>query len=99
MPNVLMLVNHDDNSRFADLLETVTGRLDADSGETCLTNMHIATRLGDKRKRIDLYCWIDDYRRHRRIGGWLMTEAVPEHTAVLRTLLVNVLPRQTLAVR
>ena len=71
VPNVLVMVNHDDNSGFVDLRETLTGQFRADSGDTYPTTMRIATRLGDKRKRIDLYCWIDDYRGRREIGGWL----------------------------
>ncbi|RTL72810.1 MAG: hypothetical protein EKK41_02750 [Hyphomicrobiales bacterium] len=97
VPNVLVIVNHDCNSGFADLCETLTGHFRADSGETYPTNMRIATRLGSKRKRVDLYCWIDDYRGRREVGGWLMTDAVPEHTSALRTLLVNVLPKKASA--
>lgn len=97
VPNVLVLVNHDDNSGFADLCETLTGQFRSDSGDAYPTNMRIATRLGDKRKRIDLYCWIDDYQGRREIGGWLMTDAVPGHTAALRSVLVNLLPKKTSA--
>jgi hypothetical protein len=95
VPNVLVLVNHDDNSGFADLHETLTGQFRADNGETYPTNVRIATRLGDR--RVDLYCWIDDYHGCREISGWLMPDAVPEHTATLRTLLINVLPRKVSA--
>jgi hypothetical protein len=81
LPNVLVFVNHDDNSSYRDLCETLTGRIRADSGEVYAYMTHISDGLlGDKRKRIDLYVWIYDYRDLRRIGGWLMANTVPEHT-------------------
>ncbi|KUO64484.1 MAG: hypothetical protein APF80_04795 [Alphaproteobacteria bacterium BRH_c36] len=97
VPNVLVIVNHDADSGFDDLCETLTGELRADTGEAHPTNLRVATRLGDKRQRIDLYCWIDNDQDRRDIGGWLMTDSVPEHTAALRTMLVNVLPRKSSA--
>lgn len=97
VPNVLVMVNHDSNSGFDDLCETLTGRFHADDGKTYPINTHIAARLGDKRTRIDLYCWIDDFQGRHKIGGWFMTDTVPEHTAALRTLLDKVLPRKTSA--
>jgi hypothetical protein len=98
LPNVLVFVNHDDNSGYPDMFETLTGRFRADSGEAYETMTHISNGVpGEKRKRIDLYIWIDDYRGRRCIGGWLMTDAVRAHTATLRTLLINILPKRTAA--
>lgn len=98
LPNMLIFVNHDDNSGFADMCETLTGRYRADSGEVYETMTRISDGiLGDKRKRIDLYLWVDDYRGCRCISGWLMSDAVPEHTAALRTLLINILPKKIAA--
>jgi hypothetical protein len=98
LPNVLVFVNHDDHSHYGDLRETLTGHFHADSGAVYETMTRISNGvLGEKRSRIDLYLWIDDNRRCRRIGGWFWSDAVPAHTAVLRTLLLNILPRTTAA--
>jgi hypothetical protein len=98
LPNVLVFVNHDNKSGYRDLSETLTGRIRADSGEVYVTMADISDGLlGDKRKRIDLYLWIDDFRDRRRIGGWLMADTLPEHAATLRTLFVNIMPKITAA--
>lgn len=95
LPNVLVFVNHDHNSGFADMCETITGHIRSDSGQVYLTMLPIAEGLlGEKRKHVDLYVWIDACRTPRRIGGWLMTDVKPDHTATLRTLLINVLPKK-----
>jgi hypothetical protein len=55
MPNVLVFVNHDENSGYADMCETLTGQFRADSGEVYETMTRISDGvLGEKRKRIDL---------------------------------------------
>ena len=96
VPNVLVLVNHDDNSGFADLCETLTGQFRSDSGDAYPTNMRIATRLGDKRKRIDLD--LLDRRLPGSSRDWRMAlRRVPGHTAALRSVLVNLLPKKTSA--
>jgi hypothetical protein len=98
LPNVLVFVNHDDQSHYGDLRETLTGRFYADSGEIYETMPRISDLLlGDKRNRIDLYLWIDDNRRRRRICGWLWSDAVPEHTSTLQTLLMNIVPKKIAA--
>jgi hypothetical protein len=97
VPNVVVFVNHDDNSGYRDLSETLTGHIRADSGEVYVTMAHIFDRiLGDKRKHIDLYVWIEDYRDRRRIGGF-MADTLPEHAATLWTLFVNIMPKKTAA--
>jgi hypothetical protein len=75
LPNVLVFVNHDDNSGYRDLCETLTGHIRADSGEVYAFMSD--GLLGDKRKLIDLYVWIDDYRDRQEIRGWLMADTVP----------------------
>lgn len=98
VPNVLVIVNHADASNCNDLYETVTGYARAASGERFPFHTHIAERrLGDKRRRIDLYLWIDDNRRRRRIGGFLWCDANVEHKAALQILLRNILPEDRAA--
>lgn len=95
LPNVLVFVNHDDASNFNDLYETVTGYARGTSGGQFPFHTHIAEqRLGDMRARIDLYLWLDDNRKRRRIGGFLWCEANPEHVAALKTLLGNIMPEK-----
>ena len=99
LPNVLVFVNHDDKSGYRDLSETLTGHIRANSGEVYVTMTYIPDGLlGDKRNRIDLYLWIDEYRDRRRIGGWFMADTLPEHAATLRALFVNIMPKKTVAV-
>jgi hypothetical protein len=98
LPNVLVFVNHDDGSNFNDLYETVTGYARAQSGERYPFHTNIAEgRLGPKRADIDLYLWIDDHRKRQRIAGFLWSEADARHTAALRTLLINILPKKSAA--
>jgi hypothetical protein len=75
-PNILVFVNHDKASNFNDLRETLTGMFHAEGGERFATMMHISEgRLGDIKKRIDLYAWID--ARKSRIQGHLFNEFDP----------------------
>jgi hypothetical protein len=94
LPNVLVFVNHDDASSYRDLHETLTGQIKAASGKLYeLLPPHILdAKLKAARERVDLFIWIDDNRKHRAIRGWLWSDVSPEHTAALRTLLINILP-------
>jgi hypothetical protein len=60
LPNILVFVNHADASHRNDLIETLTGTFETESGERIPTVRHISEgRLGEVREQIDLYIWID----------------------------------------
>jgi len=60
LPNILVFVNHADASHRNDLVETLTGTFETESGERIPTVRHISEgRLGKVREQIDLYIWID----------------------------------------
>jgi hypothetical protein len=85
LPNVLVYVNHAEDSGALDLLEALTGYFHADDGTRHTTMKHISDeRLGHIKGRIDLYIWID--AKSRRATGWLYSESVPAHTELLRGL-------------
>ena len=85
-PNVLVLVNHDRASHVGDLLETLTGRFHAESGETYLTMPHVAARVADV--PVDLYVWIDAARRTVQL-----LFAAGAHAEDLRTMFGNLKPK------
>jgi hypothetical protein len=58
--NVLAYVNHDDASRFHDLIETVTGFFHAEGGEKHPTMMHVAARIDEAVRRIDCFLWFPE---------------------------------------
>jgi hypothetical protein len=86
-PNVLVFVNHDPASHAGDLLEVLTGRLHADSGEAYLTLPHVAARVADV--RIDLYLWIDAAKRTVKF----LFGPSAKHHARLREMFLNLLNR------
>lgn len=86
LPNILVFVNHDKVSSYNDLRETLTGMFHAEGGERFPTMMHISEgRLGQIKRRIDLYAWID--ARTKRIQGYVFGEASPEHVKTICDLL------------
>jgi hypothetical protein len=86
LPNILVFVNHDKASSYNDLRETLTGMFHADGGERFPTMTHISEgRLGEIKRRIDLYGWID--ARTKRIQGYVFGEASPEHVKAICDLL------------
>jgi hypothetical protein len=63
--NILAYVNHDDASRYYDLVETLTGYFHADDGTKHPTMLHIAEgRIGEAKRRIDAFLWL--MTRHAR---------------------------------
>jgi hypothetical protein len=86
LPNILVFVNHDKASSYNDLRETLTGMFHAESGERFATMTYISEgRLGQIKRRIDLYVWIDT--RTKRIQGYVFGEASPEHVRAICDLL------------
>lgn len=86
LPNILAFVNHDKASSYNDLRETLTGMFHAAGGERFATMTHISERrLGEIKRRIDLYAWIDV--RSKRIQGYVFGEASPEHVKAICDLL------------
>ena len=60
VPNILILVNHDDMSNYSDLLETLTGMFHATNGSRYPTMISISEgRIKEKKSRIDIYFWFD----------------------------------------
>ncbi len=59
MPNILVLVNHDDASSFGDLIETFTGVFHSADGSRHETMPQVASRLKHAKEHIDLCVWID----------------------------------------
>jgi hypothetical protein len=58
--NILAYVNHDKQSNYNDLVETITGYFHAAGGERTPTMLHIAEgRIGAARRRIDAFLWFD----------------------------------------
>jgi hypothetical protein len=86
LPNILVFVNHDRASSFNDLRETLTGMFHSADGERFETISHISEgRLGEVKRAIDLYVWIDE--RRRRIQGYFFNEALPERVGNICELL------------
>jgi hypothetical protein len=86
VPNILVFVNHDRASSFNDLRETLTGMFHSAGGERFETMSHISEgRLGEVKRGIDLYVWID--AQTRRIQGYFFNESVPERVSKVCELL------------
>jgi hypothetical protein len=86
IPNILVFVNHDTMSNINDLMETVTGYFQSESGEREPTIMHIAEgRLGSIKRRVDLYVWIDS--RTRRVQGYVFGQEDAQHLQQICALL------------
>jgi hypothetical protein len=86
-PNILVFVNHDVTSRYADLREVLTGYFEAATGERFPTMKYISERTIQRAKqRVDLYTWIDV--RSRRLQGHVFNQgASPDHVQRLCALL------------
>ena len=77
VPNILILVNHDDMSDYGDLRETVTGRFHSDDGSRHPTVMPVSEgRIKEVKTRIDAYAWFDF--ETRRLQGRMLNE-LSEH--------------------
>lgn len=64
-PNILALVNHDRQSRFRDLEETLTGMLRLADGSKAPINLRVSEgRIRLSKFRIDAYLWFD-----AKVGG------------------------------
>ena len=65
-PNILVLVNHDTESNFHDLVETLTGHFYAADGNFYPTMLKIAQgrMIGERKHRVDLFIWTDMTGRH-----------------------------------
>jgi hypothetical protein len=86
VPNILVFVNHADASGFGDLHETLTGMFHSESGERFATMRHISEGIiGEARKKIDLYIWID--RKTSRVQGYLLNDLEPRHVTTVCELL------------
>ena len=93
LPNILVLVNHDDGSGYEDLREVLTGTLHAESGTRYITMPHIAEGLiGHAKRRIDLYAWIDDPPQRPPVR-FHFSLVIPAHVTALCRLLKLPLPR------
>lgn len=84
--NILAFVNHDDDSGFNDLVETVTGYFHTESGSKIPTMMHISEgRIGQAKRSVDLVVWIN--ARERRREGQIINDADPPRMDAVRKLL------------
>ena len=73
VPNILVLVNHDDMSDYGDLRETVTGMFHSDDGSRHSTVMPVSEgRIKEVKTRIDAYAWFDF--ETRRLQGRMLNE-------------------------
>lgn len=71
--NLLLFVNHDTHSHFADLRETLTGMFHAAGGERLQTMPHISERwIGEAKLPIDLFAWIS--ARERGVEEHMLNE-------------------------
>jgi hypothetical protein len=60
VPNILVMVNHDNASGPSDLYETVTGHFLSDDGTHHPTMLRISEgRIREGKQKIDLFIWID----------------------------------------
>lgn len=62
-PNVLAMVNHDNNCGFNDLLGVLTGNFYADDGKAYpIYKQFSEGRIRDEKMRIHLFIWLDDFK-------------------------------------
>ena len=65
-PNVLVLINHDAQCGFNDLLAVLTGNFYATDGTAQpIYRQYSQGRIKDEKNRIDLFIWLDDYKPER----------------------------------
>jgi hypothetical protein len=62
-PNVLAFVNHDSACGFLDLIAVLTGNaMTEESGAIPIYRQYSEGRIKDKKDRIYLFIWLDDYK-------------------------------------
>lgn len=86
MPNILVLVNHDDASSFGDLIETFTGVFHSADGSRHETMPQVASRLKHAKEHIDLCVWIDG-KASKTQGYFFNQGATPNYVNQLCALL------------
>lgn len=86
LPNILVFVNHDNASDFADLIETFTGVFHAADGSRYLTIPQVASRLEKAKRHIDLYVWIDA-KTNKVQGFFFNRDTTPNYLNQLCVLL------------
>jgi hypothetical protein len=65
-PNILVLVNHDAQCGFNDLLAVLTGNFHAADGTSHpIYRKYSQGRIKDEKDRIDLFIWLDDHKPER----------------------------------
>ncbi len=65
-PNVLAMVNKDENCGFLDLLAVLTGNFYSDDGTTHpICTQFSEGRIKERKERIHLYIWIDEFKPDR----------------------------------
>ncbi len=65
-PNVLVLINHDTQCGFNDLLAVLTGNFYATDGTAHpIYRQYSQGRIRDEKDRIDLFIWLDDHKPER----------------------------------
>lgn len=86
VPNILVFVNYDRASNFADLRETLTGMFFADDGTRYVTMKHVSEgRIREEKYRIDAYVWAD--AQTRRIQGCMFSESISGHIDAVCSML------------
>jgi hypothetical protein len=64
--NVLVFVNHDDFCGFLDLIGVLTGNaMTENSGAMPIYRLYSEGRIKEKKSRIHLFIWLDDFRPDR----------------------------------
>jgi hypothetical protein len=65
-PNVLAFVNHDSACGFLDLIAVLTGNaMTEGSAAIPIYRLYSEGRIKDKKSRINLFIWLDDFLPHR----------------------------------
>lgn len=85
LPNILVVVNHDDASGFSDLIETFTGMFHAADGSRHVTMPQAASRLKHAKSQIDLCVWIDGVAKKVE-GYYFNQDATPNYLTHLCAL-------------
>ena len=85
IPNILIFVNHAENSDYSDLRETLTGNFFTEDGRRYPTMTHISEGwIREAKLQIDIFSWID--AKTKRVQGHVINEA-SAHVDVIRALL------------
>jgi hypothetical protein len=81
LPNILVVVSHDEKSGPADLQETLTGNFHAEDGSRHPTMKRVSEgEIRELKRRIDLYIWIDGKSGK---AHYFFSEADPAHVTSL----------------